>query len=107
MILTLLESITRCSSSTSSPCSSTGVGSSRRVNKGYVRHHEATREDGEDVTAVFTVGGDSIPEAIHGGHASSAHTSPMSNSAPALKKHIMAQRNCFATGRATHGVVRR
>jgi hypothetical protein len=101
------DAAARCSSSTSSTRGGTGVGSSRRVNDGYVGHHEATMEDSEDVTVDFTVGGGSVQEAIHGGLASSAHTSAMSNSAPGLKKHIMAQRNCFGAGRATHGVVRR
>jgi hypothetical protein len=77
------------------------------VNDGYVNHNEPTREDGEDVIAIFAVGGGSSPETIHCGLTSSAHTSAMSNSAPGLKKHIMAQRNCFGVGRATHGVVRR
>jgi hypothetical protein len=82
------------------------IGSGRRVIDGDVSHNEATREDGEDVTAVFAVGGDSSQEAIHCGLTSSAHTSAMSNSAPGLKKHIMPQRNCFGAGKATHGVVR-
>jgi hypothetical protein len=83
VILTPLECITRCSSSTmaSGPHGGTGVGRSRRVNDGDVGHHEATREDGEDATAVYAVGGGSVPEAILGGLASSAHTSAMSNSA--------------------------
>lgn len=107
MILTPLECIARCSSSTSSPRGGTGVRSGRRVNDGDVGHNEATREDGEDVTAVVAVGRGGMAEAIHGGLASSAHTSAMSNSAPRLEKHIMAQRNCFGAGRAAHGVVRR
>jgi hypothetical protein len=56
MVLTPLECITRCSSSTSSPRGGTGIGSGRRVNDGDVSHNEATREDGEVVTAVFAVG---------------------------------------------------
>jgi hypothetical protein len=56
MILPPLECITRCGSSTSIPRGCTGIGRSRRVNYGYFGHNEATREDGEDVTAVFAVG---------------------------------------------------
>jgi hypothetical protein len=88
MVLMSLECIMRCSSSTSGPRDGTGIGSGRRVNDEYVSHNEACRQDGEDVTAVFAVGGSSIPEVIHCGLASSAHTSAMCNSAQGLKKHI-------------------
>jgi hypothetical protein len=75
------------------------------VNYGYVTNIAAAREDGKDVTAVFAVGGGSAPNAIHRGLTSSSHTITMGNLAPGLKKHIMAQRECFGVGRATHGVV--
>jgi hypothetical protein len=51
MILTPLQYIMRCSSSTRSPRGA-GIGSGRRVNDGDVGHYEATRENGEGVTAV-------------------------------------------------------
>jgi hypothetical protein len=98
MILTPLGCITRCSSSTSISRGGTGIRSSCRVNYGYVGHNEAAREDSDDVTAIFAIGWGSIPESIHGGLASSAHTSATSNSAPGLKKHIMAQHNCYGAG---------
>jgi hypothetical protein len=71
MILTL-KCITRCSSSTSSLQGGMGIGSSCRVNDGYIGHNEATRED---VTAAFVVRGGSVP--LHCVLTSSAHTSAM------------------------------
>jgi hypothetical protein len=56
----MLMPLKRWSSSSSSPRGGTGIGKSRSVNVGDVGHHEATREDGEDVTAVFAVGGHGI-----------------------------------------------
>jgi hypothetical protein len=95
MILTALKCITRCSSTTSSPRSGTGIGSCGRVNDGDVCNNKATREDGKDVSMAYLVDGGSSLKAIHCELASYAHTSPMKNPAPSLVKHDMVQRNCF------------
>jgi hypothetical protein len=73
------------------------------VNNGYGGHHEATREDGDDVTMVFAVGRGSVAKVIRFGLTSSAHTSAIGYSVPGMEKHVIAQQNYF--GRAAHGVV--
>jgi hypothetical protein len=71
------------------------------VYDGDIGHNKIARENGEDVTAFFAVGGCSVQKAIHCMLASSAHTSLTGNVAPIEApsiKHVMVQRNCFGAG---------